>query len=157
MDSIGSPASGSGHHPNRLLSFIVAGIVLVSLFVAFATSEKPPKKLSLDTPQGVVQSFLGAILDGKPEAASKFFSAGSDCRVVDVEHAYIVSTSRIALIKTHLYVNSATVEVSVEFSSGGLSMDAYHEEHTFRLTQKNNKWYLVGIPWPLYNCSSVQK
>jgi hypothetical protein len=143
--------------PNRILTYIICAIAVASLLVIVLTAKRSPIALDRNTPQGVVQSYLSAVLSGKTEEASKYLSPKSNCQVSDLDRAFVTNTSRVDLIKTDIYGTTAQVRVNVEFPSEGPVFNTQYEEHSLRLIRTDGKWLLTGIPWPLYDCGPVQK
>jgi hypothetical protein len=143
--------------PNRLLLIILSTVMIFTVVVVLITSEKEPKNWKISTPQGVVQAYLNAMTSGDTDAAASFLSKKSECALTDLDRVYVTPDMRIYLATTRVQGSSATVTVKVEVPSGGPFADFYSELHTLRLSQVGEKWLLVGIPWPLYDCGVNKK
>jgi hypothetical protein len=143
--------------PNRLLLIIFSAVLLFTVAVVLATSQREPTAWKISTPQGVVQAYLKAMTSGDTDKAARFLSSESQCRVSDLDRAYVPSDMRIYLTSSTIADGAATVTVKVDSSSDGPFIDSMSEIHTLRLTRIFGNWRLVGIPWPLYDCGVIQK
>lgn len=128
-------------------------IALVLLAVsAFLSSTREEKTYSSSTPEGIVQLYLKAIIEGKNDIAAQYFAANSECDASDIDRAYIAETLRVNLISSSIEADAAYVKIDANTSSGGPFEDGYNESHTYRLVKENGAWRLTGIPWPLWDC-----
>lgn len=142
---------------NRILAFIVALTLALAAVAAFLTSSREVKELTPSSPEGVVQLFLKAVIDGKNEDAANYFSSTSTCDASDIDRSWMPETVRVNLSDKEIVGDKAFIEISVDISSGGPFDDYYVETHNYRLAQENGVWRILGIPWPLYSCEEVSK
>jgi len=112
-----------------IILFVTVGLLAVA---AFLTSNRDSKSYSANSPEGVIQLYLNAVIDGKHDKAATYFSKDSTCSATDIDRAY--------------------VKVEVEFTNGGPFENGYSEKQTYRLAQEAGVWKILGIPWPLYDC-----
>lgn len=150
-------APGPRNSPNRVLAIVVGLIIIIGIVVAVLSSTRSVVTLDPGTPQGTVQAYLKAVLEGNNENAAKFFAQDSQCKVQDLDRAYVNKTARVDLVKTETTADTAQVWVRVDMSSGGPFDSSMMEDHTFRLVRTNGIWFLTGIPWPLYDCGVITK
>lgn len=142
---------------NQILTVIVLMTLALAAVAAFLTASRETEEFAPSTPQGVVQLFLKAVIDGKNEDAASYFSTTSTCDATDIDRSWIPDTVRVNLTDTQVESNRAFIDVAVDMNQDQLFGDLYTEKHSFRLALENGKWKILGIPWPLYSCDEVTK
>lgn len=142
---------------NQVLAFIVLFTLVLAAVAAFLTSSRETKDYALNTPEGVVQSFLKDVIDGKNEDAARYFSVTSTCDATDIDRSWIPETVRVNLTNTQIEGDRAYIDVAVDMNQDQLFGDMYTEKHSFRLAREGSNWKILGIPWPLYSCDEVNK
>ena len=142
---------------NQVLIVIVVLTLALAALAAFLTASRETKEYAPNTPQGVVQLFLQAVIDGKNEDAAAYFSLTSSCDVVDIDRSWIPDTVRINLTNSQIEGDRAFIDVAVDMNQDQLFGDMYSEKHNFRLVRESGAWKILGIPWPLYSCDEVNK
>ena len=142
---------------NQVLAFIVLFTLVLAAVAAFLTSSRETKDYALNTPEGVVQSFLKDVIDGKNEDAARYFSVTSTCDATDIDRSWIPDTVRVNLTNTQIEGDRAYIDVAVDMNQDQLFGDMYTEKHSFRLAREGSYWKILGIPWPLYSCDEVNK
>ena len=142
---------------NQVLAFIVLFTLVLAAVAAFLTSSRETKDYALNTPEGVVQSFLKDVIDGKNEDAARYFSVTSTCDATDIDRSWIPDTVRVNLTNTQIEGDRAYIDVAVDMNQDQLFGDMYTEKHSFRLAREGGSWKILGIPWPLYSCDEVNK
>ena len=154
-DNCGMTADRRG--TNQILSAIVFLTIVLAAVAAFLTSTQDTKEYATSTPEGVVQLYLRAVIDGKHEEAVKYFSQSSTCDETDIDRSWMPENVRVNLSDSRIESDRAYIDVAVDISSGGPFDDYYTEKHTFRLSRENGIWKILGIPWPLYSCDELNK
>lgn len=150
----------SGYSPrssNRILAVIVGFTLILAAVAALLTSSREVKELSPNSPEGVVQLFLKAVIEGKSEDAADYFSATTTCDASDIDRSWMPETVRVNLADQEITGDRAFIEITVDISSGGPFDDYYVETHNYRLAQEDGNWRILGIPWPLYSCEEPTK
>jgi len=142
---------------NQVLTVIVVLTLALAAAAAFLTSSRVTKEYAPNTPQGVVQLFLQALIDGKNEDAATYFSISSTCDATDIDRSWIPDTVRVSLTNTEIDADRAYIDVAVDMNQDQLFGDLYTEKHNFRLARESGNWKILGIPWPLYSCDEVTK
>ena len=142
---------------NSVLALIAAVALLLIAVSLFVSSNREATKYAADTPEGVVQLYLKAIIEGKHDQAANYFVAGSECDASDIDRAYVSDTLRVNLVSSEIDGNSAYVKIEANLDSGTLFESGYNESHTYRLTREKTNWRLTGIPWPLWDCGDINK
>lgn len=142
---------------NRVLAVIVLFTLALAAVAAFLTSSRETQDYALNTPEGVIQSFLNDVIDGKNEDAARYFSVTSTCDAVDIDRSWVPDTVRVNLTNTQIEGDRAYIDVAVDMNQDQLFGDMYTEKHSFRLAREGGNWKILGIPWPLYSCDEVNK
>ena len=140
--------------PNRILAIVVGGIAVIAIVAGVLSATRPAQKYGRGTPEGVVQAYLLAVIDGDHQAAAEFLAEGSPCTVADLDQAYMPDGVRVVLRDIEVNGDTAQVVVDVVMSSGELFDGSEHtEKHTFRLTRPGEAWLITGTPWPMFECN----
>jgi hypothetical protein len=132
------------------LAAAVALVVVVALIAVFARGGPAP--LDADTPEGVVQRYAQAVVDGDLETAEGYLVPEL------VESCERVSRGaddlRITLEETKERDDRARVEVLVVtvYGSGPLGPDEYESEEAFDLVRVDGEWRIETAPWDLTVC-----
>lgn len=152
--------AGSGSEPKRPLSsdarvLLRVGIavgVLVAVAFAFTFIDGPGP--DPDSPEGVVQHYLQAVVDGRRREALSYTSDRLQ-RECDSGFPRYVSRDayRIEWIETVMEGSRAEVEVWVaeqdpEFFGSGYEFHAF-----FALESTGDGWKIIEQEWPWYGCS----
>jgi hypothetical protein len=133
-----------------VLAAAVALVVVVALIAVFARGGPAP--LDADTPEGVVQRYAQAVVDGDLETAEGYLVPEL------VESCERVSRGaddlRITLEETTERDDRARVEVLVVtvYGSGPLGPDEYESEEAFDLVRVDGEWRIETAPWDLTVC-----
>ena len=132
-----------------ILVAVVAVLVIVALAVVFTRGE--PELLDESTPEGVVQRYSTAVLDGDDEAAIGYLSdrARDECGTVQNLHA---DDSRVTLISTDVRDDTADVRVQISRQESGAFGSEYSYEEDFRLVKDGGDWVIDQAPWDLAIC-----
>lgn len=144
-----APGSGS----RRVLIILLAAIgavVVASLLAVFLRGEPAP--LDPSSPEGVVQAYTNAVIDGDIDAAQALLvpEIADDClRVPGGTDDY-----RVTLLESDVQGDSARVRVLIvtTFDSGGLGGDSYESEDVFLLSREGDEWLLEAVPWQFAVC-----
>lgn len=143
--------------PNRILGFVIALIVSISVLVVVISLNKPVQQLDEASPEGVVQSYLIEVFDGRYEAAMENMEIDSKCEASDLDRAYVPKDIRINLLDVAVEETSARVKFQIETPSGAPLDSYYTEEQVIRLVKEGESWKITGIPWPLYDCGILNQ
>ncbi|WP_349361570.1 hypothetical protein [Cryobacterium sp. PH31-O1] len=130
---------------------IIAALVLVSLVVVFTRGA--PETLDPGTPEGVVQAYSAAVIDGDETAAAAFLTAGASVGCSQGEHGPTDSL-RVVLVSTTTRPNSADVVVSLvtSYDDGPFGASEYEFESNFDLVKVDGDWLIGQAPWELSIC-----
>ena len=142
---------------NRILAVIVIAALVLSAVAALVSAFREEVKYSASSPEGVVQMYLTAIIEGKNDQAASYFAPDSTCDASDIDRAYVSETLRVNLVSTSVDGESAYVKIDANTGASGPFDDGYTESHTYRLSKESGRWLIEGIPWPLWDCGTVNK
>lgn len=139
---------------HRTLLVIIGVIVaLVIVAVVVILSRGAPVKLDSSTPEGVVQRYSTAVIDGDENAAKQFLVAdlAEDCLRIQPTPD---RTMRVTLVDAVERAESADVRVLIVTTSGGgiFGPDEYREDGTFDLVREGDEWRIETTPWQLTIC-----
>lgn len=144
--------------PNRVLAIVVGVVVVLALVVAVLSANRPVAAYDEGTPEGVVQSYLTAVLKGDNDQAATYFAPASACDVSDLDRASVADSAQVYLVDTEVDGDSARVQVQLVMGGGGpFDTSEYSEDQAFRLTRSTEGWRLTGTPWPLWDCEGGVK
>ncbi|WP_353814531.1 hypothetical protein [Agromyces sp. SYSU T00266] len=140
--------------PDRALVVILAvlgALVVIALVVVFTRGE--PEQLDATTPEGVVQQYSAAVIDGDEAAAMEFLvpELADECvRMPSAEPAGI----RVTLVDTTERDDTADVDVLVvaTYGDGPFGSSEYEERGVFDLVRVDGEWRIESTPWPLTIC-----
>lgn len=132
-----------------ILLSVIAALVIVSLIVVFTRGEA--ELLDESTPEGVVQRYSMAVLDGDDEAATEYLTSEvrEQCGTIDNT---VSDDMRVTLIASDLRDESADVTVQVSTHEGGAFGSEYSYEEDFRLVREGGDWLIESAPWSLTVC-----
>jgi hypothetical protein len=153
---LSKPAAGK---PDRILIAILSAIaLLVVVALAVVFTRGAPEALDASTPQGVVQRYSTAVIDGDTATANSYLTeaAKSVCR------GYYESGPRpvrVVLISTTERADSAQVRVSLVSSGGGgpFGPSEYEMEDRFALVKSGGSWLIEQAPYQLASCTGLSK
>ncbi|TFC49800.1 hypothetical protein E3T26_08545 [Cryobacterium sp. TMT1-21] len=146
-----STANGKPDRTLIIILSVIAVLVVVALVAVFTRGE--PQALDPGTPEGVVQGYATAVIDGDEQAAGEFLTedAFSGCEKFDRSPT---GDLRVTLVSTTERAESADVKVSIVTSSGNgpFGADEYETEGVFDLVKVNGDWLIDDTPYELMIC-----
>lgn len=141
--------------PDRTLIVILGVIgllVIVALVVVFTTGE--PEPLDETTPEGVVQRYSAAVIEGDEAAAIEYLvpELGDSCERTAIGP---VDGMRVTLVSSTERDDSADVKVLMvtSYDSGLFGSSEYEEEAVFDLVEADGGWLIESAPWSLSVCA----
>lgn len=103
------------------------------------------------TPEGVVQRYVQAIVDGEHRAALKYVDPDLGCTTNDLRFTGVSRSPSVRLVGTRIDDDDAEVEVIVSEYAGPFD-GRYEFPTTFILGRHDGGWMMVETPWPMYYC-----
>lgn len=138
--------------PSRVLAIVVGLVVLVIVLVGFLAANRSVTDYDRTTPEGVVQAYVAAVVDGDHRAAADLLAEDSPCDVTDLDGSYVPELDRVVLLDAEVDRDSASVDIETVAAEGPFGAFDVTERHTFRLERSGTDWRITGRPWPLYEC-----
>ncbi|MET1044270.1 MAG: hypothetical protein ABWX59_09155 [Microbacteriaceae bacterium] len=133
---------------------IIGALVVIALVVVFSRQDPPLR--DENTPEGVVQRYSAAVIDGDEEAAAQYLSRGSDTTDAGCDPFADPTTQdlRVTLVSTTERADTADVRVSIAtmLDSGPFGPSSYETDDVFDLKRTNGAWLIVRAPWQLTVC-----
>lgn len=141
--------------PDRILIAILSAIallVIVALAVVFTRGA--PQPLDESTPQGVVQRYSTAVIDGDTAAATSHLTPSAKSRCTGFRDGGPLPT-RVVLISATERDNTALVKVSVVNSNSGgpFGPSEYEMEDRFSLVKTDGTWLIDQVPYQFLVCT----
>lgn len=141
----------------RLRTILLIAMVVIALIAVLAVvlSGRDVETLDSGSPEGVVQEYLRAVLDGDDETAHGLLGAelAHRCSLDGFgRFGFVEDNVRVVLREVSLEGDTARVEVSITESGGGLGDAGWTDEATFRLERSADTWVITRAPWPHFEC-----
>lgn len=131
----------------------VALVVVIALIAVFVRSA--PAQYDERTPEGVVQRYAQAVVDGDIDTALTYLvpEIADSCEEVPAGTEDV----RVTLLETTEREDSARVEVLVAtvYGSGPLGTSEYEYESAFRLVKVGDDWRIRSAPWEFVVCAET--
>ena len=149
-----TPMTDTARRSRMLLLALAAAVVLVVVIALIAVFARGgAAQLDPDTPEGVVQRYSQAVVDGDIEAALTYLAPeiAESCERVSRNGDDL----RITLVETTERESTARVEVLVAtvYGSGPLGAEEYESEEVFDLVRVGGDWLIRTAPWQLAVCA----
>ena len=138
-------------HTLTVILAVIAGVVLVAVAVVFTRGA--PEPLDPSTPQGVVQAYSVAVLDGDEETAATYLTAEASVGCSRFDPG-TTNNIRVVLVSTTVRTNSADVAVSVvtSYDDGPFGSSENEVEGNFDQVKVDKVWLIDDAPWQLTIC-----
>jgi len=143
-----------GRRSKTLLVALLAGVGLVIVIAIIAVLTRgAPEPLPAGTPEGVVQRYTQAVVDGDLGTARRYLVSETADSCDPVEQTQ--GDSRVTLVGTKESGDSARVDVVVTTvtGSGPLGADEYESDATFTLVREGGDWLVSTAPWQFVICA----
>jgi hypothetical protein len=144
--------------PDRTLLVIlsiIAALVVIALAVVFLRGT--PGVLDRATPEGIVQAYSTAVIDGDRAAAKEFLAKDlrDNCETVEPG---LTGGMRVTLVSSTVRTDSATVRVSVvtNYGNGPFGSSESESDAAFDLVNEGGSWAIANAPWQLTLCYNTK-
>lgn len=138
---------------NRILVWIGA-VIGVAIIVSLVLGPGQVTEFGAATPEGVVQRYIDAALEGDEEQANRYMTADLAASCED-GFGFFRDTDdiRVALDSSDVDGDSATVFVTVsEGNVSAFDSYAYTHDERYDLVRVDGAWKIERQAWPRYNC-----
>ena len=138
----------------RVLAVVVGAVALLAVVAGVLGGVRDVREYDRSTPQGAVQVYVTAVIDGDHRTAAGLLDEDGSCDLRDLDDSWVPEETRVVLRETQVDGDRADVRVGIARSSSGRLFGASEqfERHTFRLEGGPGRWRITGQPWPLYSC-----
>jgi hypothetical protein len=136
---------------------LLGGVVLVVVIALIAVFTRGgPAEYPADTPEGVVQRYSQAVIDGDLTTAREYLvpDLADSCERVEPG----ADDYRITLVDTQGRDDTARVEVIVSTISGSgpLGPNEYESDEVFLLEKVGGSWLISSAPWQVTFCYGLE-
>ena len=140
--------------PDRTLLaiLVVVGLLVVIALVVVLVRSGARESLDPSTPEGVVQRYAQAVIDGDEATAGEYLSSlPEECEYYE---PYDRGNLRLTFQSTDVSGDTAIVRVSVSTSYGGdpFSNNEYSSDAQFTLVAAGQKWLIEQTPYEFISC-----
>jgi hypothetical protein len=136
--------------PLIVLLAAIALVVVIALIAVLARSAPP--EYDRDTPEGIVQLYSQAVVDGDVQEALTYLvpDVADACERLSPN----ADDTRVTLVSSDEADDTARVEVIVTevYGSGLLGRDEYDSDERFELRRIEGDWLIETAPWQLAVC-----
>lgn len=126
-------------------------VVVIALVVVFTRGG--PAEFAEDTPEGVVQRYSQAVVDGDTQKALGYLvpELADDCERIPLGS----EDRRVTLLETDERPDGTRVHVMIAtvYGSGPLGSSEYETEGVFDLVSADGGWLIETAPWELAVCA----
>lgn len=145
--------------PDRTLLavLVTVGLLVVIALVVVLVRGGARESLDPSTPEGVVQLYAQAVIDGDDTKAATYLAGQSE----DCDYYYGSDTDnvRLTLKSTEISGSHATVRVSVTTSYGGggglFGGGEYSTDDEFSLVRSGDAWLVADTPYEFTSCGAT--
>lgn len=133
-----------------LVGAVVILVVLALAVIAIAVGGRTIS-LDPDSPEGVVQRYTQAVIDGDRPTAEALLADGDRCD--SYQDPYMDTDIRVTLGDVRITGDTAVVEVTVGYGGGDpFAPYDYSDRSRFLLTNVDGAWLIDETPWPFWIC-----
>lgn len=136
--------------PNAVLAAITGLVVVLAVVAGVLTTRREPPTLDASTPEGTVQLFVLAFIEGEDEAAVASLDPDLGC-TAPLRDVYRPTRVSLALVSTKTSGQSAQIVLDVTEYEGG-PLNSWSHRETYDLVRADSGWLITGNPWPIYSC-----
>lgn len=157
MAPFGPVAHNGGMERNRTVGLGIAAAVVLALSVIVISSlAREPASFDSDSPEGVVQSYVTALIDERwSDARSHLDEELRDrCDATELARARTEDVSRVSIDDVSTTDGSSIVDVTITHSSlnDPLNPSTWDQEVSYTLIREVDRWVVDEIGWPYPPC-----
>jgi hypothetical protein len=129
---------------------VILAVALVGALAVLALQTETEYDAS--TPEGTVQRYVRAVVDGDHRAALHFLDERLGCTTADFRWSHLPPSTTVRLVDTGFDgADKAEVDLVVSEYSGPFG-GGYEFPTTIALERRDGAWLIVDVPWPVYYC-----
>jgi hypothetical protein len=127
----------------------VVGVVAVVALVLIGLNREP-EQFAPDTPEGTVQAYIAALVEGDFETASGFW-AGDGCIPDSINPTGGAPDISATLVSVEGDDRDATVVIGITENLTDPVNGIYEHDEWFTLVREDDGWKIVQPSWPYYD------
>ncbi len=137
---------------SRIVLMVIGGVAVVLIAVAIVVAVQPPQEFDSGTPEGTVQAYFRAILDGDEDLALSYIDEELLVGCSRFELGYVTPDSaRVVIAKTEIDGDEARVDVVITetWGEGPFGGGSNTFDETLVMTRSDGVWLISRVPWPV--------
>ena len=127
----------------------VLGVLAVVVLVLIGLN-RSPEQFDPDTPEGAVQSYIAALVDGDYETASSFW-ADDGCHPASIDPTEGAPDISATLVSVDGDDADATVVIAITDNTTDPLSGSYEYQEWFTLVHEGDGWKIQQPSWPYYD------
>ena len=127
----------------------VVGVVAVLALVLIGLNREP-EQYDPDSPEGVVQSYIAALVEGDFETAASFWAEG-DCLPNSIEPTGGAPDISASLVNVDHEGEDATVVIAITDNTTDPLNGIYEFQEWFTLVNGDDGWKIRQLAWPYWD------
>ena len=127
----------------------VVGVLAVVALVLIGLNREP-EQFDPATPEGTVQSYIAALIDGDFETAASFW-ADDECLPTSMEPTGGAPDISATLVDVDIEGEDATVVIAITENTTDPLDGIYEFEEWFTLVNGEDGWKIRQLSWPYYD------
>ncbi|MGI5950549.1 MAG: hypothetical protein ACOX61_01690 [Brooklawnia sp.] len=136
--------------PNVVLAAVTGLVIVLAIVAGVLATRREPPKLDEATPEGTVQLFVLAVIDGDDAAAVARLDPELGCEAP--LETYRPSRVSMSVVSSRTTGQQAQVVLEIsEYSEGGF-LESWSHRESYELVSQGSGWLITGNPWPVYSC-----
>ncbi len=137
--------------PNLVLAVVAGIVVLLAVVAGFLAVNRRAPDLDPSTPDGTVQLFVLAMLEGDDEEAVRFLDPSLGCEA-PLPDVYRPEGATMTLVDTEVRGDTAEVTVDITEQTGVGMFGSWTHRETLRVRADGDRWLIQRDSWPIYSC-----
>ncbi|MGV8884259.1 MAG: hypothetical protein ACOH1T_01545 [Microbacteriaceae bacterium] len=156
----GVPEEVSRSKPDRALMVILAiiAVIIATAVVLVVVRGSQPREFDASTPEGVVQLYSQAVINGDKGAAMAYLDSEAWSAEACEGYSSFSRTDNLRVTIQDAQVTGSTAIITVTITEasfdGPFSNSEYSNEAEFELSEWDGSWRIRSAPYQLSNCNS---
>ena len=133
--------------PGWVLPVVGVGAVIVLVLIGL---NREPEQYDPESPEGAVQAYIAALVDGDFETAASFWAEG-DCLPGSIEPTGGAPDISASLVSVDGNDDEATVVIAITDNTTDPLNGIYEFEEWFTLVNGDDGWKIRQLAWPYWD------
>ena len=100
--TVAAKTGAVGGRPNRVLAIVVGAMIALATLVVVFSANRSTADFDPATPEGTVQAYVSAVVEGDYAEAAGLLAADSSCDVEDLDRIGTVDQRRVYLVDSQV-------------------------------------------------------